>query len=154
MMEIRNATLEEVEKVTDLWLEFIKNPKGSDLNIVPNEENKERWKEFAEGIIKKKLGAVKIAIVDGNIVGYILYTYRDSPLQLYKKRGTIYDLFVREKYRGMGIGKALLSSALEDLKLNGVKMVQLYVKSDNITAISLYESYGFKESLKVMRREF
>ncbi len=76
-------------------------------------------RNLLKGLLREKLGAVKIAIVDGKIVGYILYTYRDSPIQLYKKRGNIYDLFVREKYRGVGIGKALLFSALEDLKLNG-----------------------------------
>ncbi len=49
--------LRKWRKLPILWLEFIKNPKGSDLNIVPNEENKERWKEFAEGIIKRKTGS-------------------------------------------------------------------------------------------------
>ena len=105
-----------------------------------------------KGLLREKLGAVKIAIVDGKIVGYILYTYRNSPLQLYKKRGTIYDLFVRGKYRGVGIGSVILSP--RRFKIKWVKMVQLYVKSDNTIAISLYESYEFKESLKVMRREF
>ncbi len=55
--KIHRALTEDIGKIAELWLDFIQDPEGSDLNILPVEENKERWKEFAEGIIKRKTGS-------------------------------------------------------------------------------------------------
>ena len=149
--KIHRALTEDIGKIAELWLDFIQDPEGSDLNILPVEENKERWKKFAEGIITKNKGAIKFATIGENIVGYVFYSWEDSPLKLYKKRGTIYDLFVKKSYRRRGIGKSLLLNAIKDLREHHVEIVQLTVKSDNSIAIRLYESLGFKEILKIMR---
>ncbi len=140
-------------RIAELWLDFIQDPEGSDLNIAPNDENKERWIKFAESIIASDGGALKFAVVGEDVGGSVLYSWEDSPLQLQKKRGTIYDLFVKKSSRGRGIGKALLLNAMKDLRNHNVEIIQLTVKSDNFVAIRLYESLGFKEVLKIMRKE-
>lgn len=51
---------------------------------------------------------------------------------------------VLNEYRGKGIGKSLLKEALKDIKGE----IHLHVQTHNITAISLYEKFGFhKERL-------
>ena len=151
--EIHDATLQDVDKIAELWLEFIQDPEGSDLNILHSEENRERWKKFVRGLITQNKGGLKFAVVNNEIAGYVFYSWSDSPLQLYKNRGTIYDLFVRKNHRGIGIGKALLTEAIKDLRFHHVEIIQLTVRSDNSLAIRLYESQGFRECLKIMRIE-
>ena len=50
---------------------------------------------------------------------------------------------VLEKYRGMGVGSALVEAVLSDIKIQpGASVKQLYLHSQ-ISAIPLYEKYGF-----------
>ncbi|MDO7907508.1 GNAT family N-acetyltransferase [Paenibacillus sp. JX-17] len=48
------------------------------------------------------------------------------------------------EYRGQGIGKALMSRLLEELRRQGVKQVSLSVDPNNIPAVSLYQRFGFR----------
>jgi ribosomal protein S18 acetylase RimI-like enzyme len=51
---------------------------------------------------------------------------------------------VNPRYRGKGIGKALLAAALSYLKDRGAEEVELTSDKENQAACSLYESFGFK----------
>lgn len=51
--------------------------------------------------------------------------------------GVLYD------YRGHGIGKDLLRACLDKARMKGIKRIDLEVRADNETAISLYEKFGF-----------
>ena len=72
--------------------------------------------------------------IDNNYVGFLIY-------QLLYENAEIIDIFVLEKYRNRGIGKALLNKMLEN---NKIEKVTLEVKKDNKNAILLYNSLGFK----------
>ena len=149
-MKILTATKEDVKKISNLWLIFIQDPDGSDLNIIPSEDNRKRWMNFVESLMDSDSGSLKFAVENFNPVGYIFYSWHITPLETKKKAGTIYDLFVLKEYRGRGIGTELMKSAIEDLKNHGVDIVRLNVLSKNIRAIGLYEKFGFKEVLKTM----
>ncbi len=149
-MKIVTAGKEDIKCVSNLWLIFVQDPEGSDLNIIPSEENRERWVNFVETLIESGNGALKFAVEDGRPVGYILYSWSITPLKLKKKAGTIYDLFVLGKYRRRGIGTSLMKEAIEDLRNHGVEIVRINVLSKNINAIHLYEKFGFREFLKTM----
>lgn len=47
-------------------------------------------------------------------------------------------------YRGQGIGKKLMLTALEKAKAKGIKRVELEVYRHNTAGIALYESVGFQ----------
>lgn len=76
-----------------------------------------------------------LAIDDGKVVGYmdVTYTYDENEP---------YDLFILEEYREMGYEKKLLAKALEMNQPNGM---MLLVDVDDVAAISLYESMGFRK---------
>ena len=67
-------------------------------------------------------------------VGFLIY-------QLLYEASEIIDIFVLNKYRNKGIGKALINKMLENKK---IEKVTLEVKKDNKNAIMLYNSLGFK----------
>jgi len=79
------------------------------------------------------------------IVGLIeVYIKRNSTIVSNPaKIGYIYAIVVDEKHRNKGIGKSLLSNALEWLKLNDIKKVDLRVYDFNHDALSFFKSNGF-----------
>ncbi len=78
---------------------------------------------------------VLLAIEDGVVAGYLDLTYRNA-------ENEPYDLFVREKSRRRGLGRALLSCAIEKNRPNAMSLL---VDSDNLAARRLYASLGFVE---------
>lgn len=79
---------------------------------------------------------VFLAIHEGKVVGYLDVTYcfeQNEP----------YDLFVLEKYRGMGYGRKLLAQAL---KCNEPKGMMAMVDVEAVAAIRLFESVGFQRA--------
>lgn len=56
--------------------------------------------------------------------------------------GFIYELFVKEKFRGRGISKGLMNVAIEHLRQEGYSEVRLSAYVGN-NAIKLYEKLGF-----------
>ena len=78
---------------------------------------------------------VLLAIEDGAVAGYLDLAYRNT-------ENEPYDLFVREKSRRRGLGRALLSCAIEKNRPNAMSLL---VDSDNLAARRLYASLGFVE---------
>ena len=76
---------------------------------------------------------VLLAIEDGEAAGYIDLTHNST-------ENEPYDLFVREKSRRRGLGRALLAAAVQENQPNGMSLL---VDIDNGPAIALYESQGF-----------
>ena len=57
----------------------------------------------------------------------------------------ILGMTVRRPWRGKGVGSALLASALNWARQNGIlKRIELYVYARNQAAIHLYQKYGFE----------
>lgn len=55
------------------------------------------------------------------------------------------DIVVSEKYRGQGIGRALLSESIALLKSQGIDTIFLEVRVSNTPARTLYIRTGFEE---------
>ena len=76
---------------------------------------------------------VLLAIEGGEAAGYIDLTHNSA-------ENEPYDLFVRKESRRRGLGRALLSAAVQENRPNGMALL---VDIDNEAAIALYESQGF-----------
>ena len=80
----------------------------------------------------------------GRVAGYALV--RVGLRWLGVRRGGITSIAVDPSQRRRGLGRALLASALEYLKENGVEQADLEVDVSNRAAQSLYEALGFVPS--------
>jgi len=58
------------------------------------------------------------------------------------------DLFVEERARRTGLGRALAQAALERARARGARRIELDTDADNDAAIALYRSLGFSEYAK------
>lgn len=73
-----------------------------------------------------------IIMKDNDPAGFIAYA-----------EGHINLLAVKEKYRGQGLGNALIGHAINDLEGQGCKKIWLYVRNTNINAQNQYKKFGF-----------
>lgn len=88
---------------------------------------------------------VILTYMDGKPVGYCWSIINaEENARRKKSKGLIHMLGVDPDYRQQEIGKAILMSGLEDLKIKAVDIVDLTVDSENPAACSLYESVGFE----------
>lgn len=65
--------------------------------------------------------------------------------------GFIEDVFVREPWRKRGIARYLLTQALKYLKFHQLQQANLMVLATNQSALSLYESVGFRVDREEIR---
>jgi len=63
------------------------------------------------------------------------------------------DVFVKEEYRGKGIGKKLLKTALEWFDQKRIQRIELRVDAKNREAIAFYKEHDFKIRGYMMKRE-
>ncbi len=57
----------------------------------------------------------------------------------------VIDIGVLSEYRKRGIGKGLFDAVFQYMRENGVGVLNLEVREDNIPAIRLYEKLGFEK---------
>ncbi len=79
-----------------------------------------------------------VARADGRTIGYVDY--------LPGEPGKIWGLAVVEEWRGKGVGEALFSKALEELRKNGCRKAEIITTTDNAPALRLYKKFGFEYS--------
>ena len=82
-----------------------------------------------------------IAKEDGKIVGNA--SLSRLPRRM-KHRGD-FSVFVLREYWNKGIGSQLLLKVINFAKENSFEVIDLQVRSDNLSAIHLYEKFGFKK---------
>ena len=81
---------------------------------------------------------VLLARADDELVGYCW-------LKVDGGSGEIYVVGVAPEWRGRGMGRRLVEAGLARLNGAGIHEVSLYVEGDNLPALALYHSLGFRE---------
>ncbi|TDL76101.1 GNAT family N-acetyltransferase [Peribacillus frigoritolerans] len=134
-MNIRKPTDAELKKVFKLSPEAVFD--GTLGEVKPTNEKIE---QLVKPLLNK--GSYYLIAAEGDkIMGWILLG--ESKDQFTDKlNGFIYELFVIEEFRGYGISKRLMKTAIDHLKQDGHSEVRLSAFVGN-KAIKLYEKMGF-----------
>jgi len=84
------------------------------------------------------------------IVGYCVYYLKPAlSLKGFEKKSVISSIATDINFRGRGFAESLLRSSIEEMKVNGISSVFLYVNINNLPAIHLYKKIGFQEIKQV-----
>lgn len=123
---IRMMNIEDYEKVYDLWI----HTAGMGLNTTDDS------KEGIDKYLKRNPDTCFVAEEHGEIIGVIMSGHDG-------RRGFIHHTTVKTEYRGMGIGKKLVESALTALEKEGIHKVALVAFEKNALGNVFWESIGF-----------
>jgi len=134
-LEFKKLRFETLELDPKAWISTYESEKDSSISVF--EERLSYWSHFPGfgyfGIFK-----------DESLVAYILISPNFWPNK--KHIINLSDFCVAKAERGKGLGQELMNFTVETVKkVPGVESIQLYVNSENPTAINFYEKYGFKK---------
>jgi len=136
--------LESVHVPTGCSIEPIKRDQLREVTSIRNEifDASHRIEEL-QALLRSKdvLTDIFVAVVNGVIVGYCI---SEIDKRASTEEGSIVEIAVRKNYREKGIGKAMLLMSLHQLKFKGCRRAIVNVQSDNLPALKLYSSVGFK----------
>ncbi|NLZ92893.1 MAG: GNAT family N-acetyltransferase [Firmicutes bacterium] len=104
--------------------------------------------KFLAGIAAQRNSLALIALSQAKVVGSL--TFIGGKRKRVEHAGE-FGLSVLKEYWQQGIGSALIQSLLVWCKQSGIRKVNLRVREDNLTAIKLYQKFGFREEGRISR---
>lgn len=137
-MLIREATRNDVPSVAQLSAELaeilrsVGNPVGATLDAAAIAEG---------GFGPNPAFKVLVAEVGNVVVGYLLHHPSYDP-DLGGRAITVVDLYVTASFRRRGVGRALMSAALEHCHCAGGHALVWWVRAANRDAVAFYEGLG------------
>lgn len=134
-MEIRKPNNLELKEILMLSPQALYE--GTIGRVKPTDE---KIKQLIDPLLEKGCEYL-IATEDSKLLGWILIgaskdQFTDQMI------GFIYELYVRQEFRGKGISKQLMTTAIDHLKLEGYPEIRLSAFVEN-PAVQLYEKMGF-----------
>lgn len=102
------------------------------------------WIQTKAAVLKTELeknpDGCFVAELGGEVVGYITTT-----IMSIASRGIIANIAVSSKLQGRGLGRKLISKALEYFKSQGLRQAKIETLATNQVGQHLYPSCGFRE---------
>ena len=141
-VDIRVAKSDDLARIQELSLELLKKEQKEYDSLLDLDG-------FFDGVgISREDGYVFVAVVDGEIVGYMcgglakVGSFGRLPGVVVAE---IETFFVLEKFRSLGIGKRLHGKFVEWVKGKSADKMRLDVHPENELAIKFYRENGFKD---------
>jgi GNAT superfamily N-acetyltransferase len=134
--EARESDLLTIRKLTLELIEAMENTEG--INIKLTAEN-------CRNLLSEANSYILVAEIEGIIGGFVNFTIRKTILHR-GLSGLIDELIIAKGHRGKGIGKQLLSGAIEKSRQLGCCEVEVSTEKTNIKAREFYGQCGFTES--------
>ncbi len=134
----RLATSDDILVLLDLMQEFY-----AEANfLLDRTEAAESFRLLLENPVR---GNVWLLLHDGTPAGYVVLTVGFS-MEYGGLAAFVDDLFVKDKFRRLGLGRAGLNALFTECKRRGVRALHLEVGRDNTHAKALYAQFGFRET--------
>ncbi len=86
-------------------------------------------------------------VAGASLAGFLIGSVeKEIPIYLLREFGLIHDLWVENEYRNEGIGRQMVTLAVERFTQIGVSQVRLHAAWDNAPARTLFKRCGFRPS--------
>jgi GNAT superfamily N-acetyltransferase len=137
--EIRPIRRDEVDQGLPLYASY---QHFYGVDEPDDERNRSFFARFAE---PSEEGLLLGAWDDGQLVGFACLYWTFSSVRA-AEIALMSDLFVAERTRGRGIGRALIAGAADATRHRGLRHLEWYTAPDNATAQRVYDATGAKRS--------
>lgn len=124
-----------VPSFSNLVLEALNQEFVCDVIEIERKINQFPWSDNSLLEFNGRLDCNKVLLLNNRVIGYF---YSQKILD----ETTLLNIGISDKYQGLGYGKYLLKTFLEQIPGDGV--VWLEVRKSNIRAYNLYLSFGFE----------
>ncbi|KAK2651089.1 hypothetical protein Ddye_018578 [Dipteronia dyeriana] len=130
-----SGVITELQRNSNSWTKVVDEIVKMERKIFPKHESLAR--QFDEELKKKNSGLLYIDM-DGQVVGYVMYSWPSS------LSASITKLAVKESNRRQGHGEALLKGAIAKCRTRKVQRILLHVDPTRSAAMNLYKKFGFQ----------
>ncbi|MDQ4120679.1 MAG: GNAT family N-acetyltransferase [Acidobacteriota bacterium] len=135
--EFRSATLADEEILINLRRGFC------EIETFPNPLDEATNRAVLLQLIEnEQFGKIWLILVEGEAAGYIVLAFGYS-LEYAGRDALIDELYLREKFRGFGLGKQTLQFVEDYCRSENIRAIHLEVDRTNIAAKTLYHKNGF-----------
>ncbi|MEL6536060.1 MAG: GNAT family N-acetyltransferase [Bacteroidota bacterium] len=132
------AQLEDIPVLCTLMEEFYALD-GYPFDEARSEQNLRQF------LTQEHLGRFWRVEIEGVLAGYLALAFGFS-FEYGGRDAFIDEFFLKEKYRGQGMGTQLIALVTQEAELLGVKALHLEVEMHNISGNRLYQKTGFQGS--------
>lgn len=138
--KVREAVKNDMHAV---WVIFNDVLENSTATFEENPYSLESWIEVFETKQNQKLPFL-VAEKNGEVVGYGSF----GPFRKASGYKITYEhsLHVDKRYRGQGIGNAILAELIKRAPLSGIENLVAAVDADNLPSIAIHKKFGFTET--------
>ena len=140
---IRKARPEDQPAIKECMLGLYQSDRQYDTlfhEVHPEEYAEEEYSLRIGG----KDGVCFVAEREGEVIGCLTGVLSDITTEYPSRRTRLEKVFVREGFRALGVGSALVQAFIEWSKEMGVSRVFVRAYAENAGAIELYERFGFR----------
>lgn len=160
---VESGTMDDVDAVADLWVALADGQRSYGTHLAAAENRPDAADAAARAVVTDGLvvarGPASDAADSGDtdtdgadsprsepdaIVGFVTFGVESGRYDLDVTRGVVYNLFVRERHRGAGVGSRLLATAESSLADAGVDVISLEVMAGNADARRFYDRHGYQ----------
>lgn len=153
---IRPAVAADLPELGKLGAMLVAQHHGYDPQryIAPRSAGEVGYAEFLAGELVRPEVVLLTAEAVGQAVGYVYGELEGMDwMTLRGPAGVIHDLAVSPEHRGAGLGRKLTLAGMDALERLGARQVVLSTAHQNEAAQRLFESLGFRFTLREMTRE-
>lgn len=126
----------------------------SDRFMAPGPDPEAGYAWFLGSQLEEPDVVLLVAEIDGVVAGYLYGAVEPrSWKELRDQAGFIHDVVVDERFRGQGMGSALMQAAADWFATRGVPRLVLWSAHRNESAQRLFARLGFRPTMIEMTRE-
>ena len=136
VLAIREAEEKDLEQILELYT-LLEADKSHGININAAKDILKKIKSYPDY-------AIYVDDLDGKVVGTFALAIMDNIAHMGARSGLVEDIVVSEAYRRKGIGKRMITSAMDICRQKGCYKIALSSNIKRDDAHKFYESLGFK----------
>ena len=153
-MEIRKATLDDLEQIKDLKLQAKASEARYNPSLAPVEDNREMYLRYLRNDLTSEDRAVFVATDGDEAVGVITGRIHTTlPIRVRRRQGNISNLFVAPQHREKGVAAKLVAELLRWFRGEGIADVYLGVHCGNAPALKMFRELGFQDYLIEFKKD-
>lgn len=140
---IRKAEITDAKALLQLIKEYLDDSEYIPINTEDFKQTELDILEWIKSLIYSDNSIMLVAEFNGKLIGNLDITGHHRETLMHT---AILGMGILKKWRGVGLGKAMLSTALQWARTNdSLEIITLDVYVQNIAALALYRKFGFYE---------